>query len=278
MSINHDLWDANGVPLRNPARLAPLCYSRRSTSMNACDVMTKDVVSVSPDTPVAEMARLMLEKRISGLPVLDRNGNLVGIVTEGDCLRRTETGTERKRPKWLEFLTGSGKLAEEYIHSHGRKVSEVMTHNPVSVDEETSLTEIVHLMETRRIKRVPVVRNGKVVGIVSRANLLHALVSVAHENEPALQDDRAIRERVFAAIAKLRWLPRDLVNVVVKDGVVDLWGTYMVGHQDEAIIVAAENVPGVKAVRGHLCWIDPMSGIVIHNPDEVKDRDSVVSR
>jgi CBS domain-containing protein len=240
--------------------------------MNACDIMTKEVVSVSPDTSVADLARLMVEKRISGVPVLDRYDNLVGIVTEGDCLRRAEIGTERRRPRWLEFLTGSGKLAEEYIHSHGRKVSEVMTYNPVSVDEETPLPEIVHLMETRHIKRVPVVRNGNVVGIVSRANLLHALASAADKSEPASLDDREIREKVCAAIAKLQWLAKESVNVVVKDGSVDLWGTYMTGRQDEAIIVAVENVPGVKAVRSHLCWIDPMSGLVIFNPDEERWR------
>jgi signal-transduction protein with cAMP-binding, CBS, and nucleotidyltransferase domain len=171
----------------------------------------------------------------------------------------------------LEFLTGSRKLAEEYIYSHGRKVSEVMTDNPISVDKESPLSEIVHLMKTRRIKRVPIVRNGKIVGIVSRANLLPALVSVARENEPALQDDRAIREKVLAEFAKLPWAAKNFVNVVVKDGVVDLWGTYMVGHEDEAIVVAAENVPGVKVVRSHLCWIEPMSGIVIDNPDEERD-------
>jgi CBS domain-containing protein len=236
--------------------------------MNARDVMTKDVVSVSPDTSVAEMVRLMLEKHISGLPVLDRNGNLVGIVTEGDCLRRAETGTERKRPRWLELLTGTGKLAQEYVHSHGRKVSEVMTDDPISIGEETSLGEIVHLMEVRRIKRVPVVRNGKVVGIVSRANLLQALASVAHESEPTQPDDRVIREQVFAAFDKLPWAARDFVNVIVKDGIVDLWGTYLARGQDEAMIVAAENVPGVKAVRSHLSWIEPMSGLVISSSDE----------
>jgi CBS domain-containing protein len=240
--------------------------------MNARDIMTKDVVSVSPDTSVAEMVRLMLEKRISGLPVLDRNGNLVGIVTEGDCLRRAETGTERKRPRWLEFLTGTGKLAQEYVHSHGRKVSEVMTDDPISIGEETSLGEIVHLMEVRRIKRVPVVRNSKVVGIVSRANLLQALASVAHEGEPAQPDDRAIRAQVFAAFEKLPWAARDFVNAIVKDGVVDLWGTYLARGQDEAMIVAAENVPGVKAVRSHLSWIEPMSGLVISSSDEEKNQ------
>jgi len=236
--------------------------------MNARDVMTRDVVSVSPDTSIAEMARLMLEKRISGLPVLDRNGALVGIVTEGDCLRRAETGTQRRRPKWLEFLTGTGKLAQEYVSAHARKVSEVMTANPVTVGEETPLDEVVHLMETRRIKRVPVVRDGKVVGIVSRANLLHALASLTEEKQPVQQDDRTIREQVLAAFAKLPWAAKDFINVVVKDGAVHLWGSYMARGQDQAMIVAAENVPGVKSVRNHLCWIEPMSGMVIYNPDE----------
>ena len=157
--------------------------------MKAGEVMTRNVVSIGTDASVADMVKLMFDNRISGLPVVDDQGGLVGIVTEGDCLRRAEIGTERKRPRWLELLIGPGRLADEYIHTHSRKVAEVMTQSPITITEDTSLEEVVHLMESRRIKRLPVVRNGKVVGIVSRANLVHALAS-ASTNIPSSTLDR----------------------------------------------------------------------------------------
>ena len=159
--------------------------------MKVKDVMTSPVVSIEPDSTVPQAVRIMLQRHISGLPVVDKDGRLAGIVTEGDLLRRAETGTERKRPRWLEFLVGPGKLAEEYTRAHARKVSEVMTADPLTVGEDTPLEDVVRLMEKRRIKRVPVVRGQEIVGIVSRANLLHALAGVAREVKPT--DGRAIR-------------------------------------------------------------------------------------
>src|SRR5262249_18475060 len=154
-------------------------------------------------------------------PVVDDKGSLVGIVTEGDFLRRAETGTERKRPRWLEFFTRPGRLADEYVQSHGRKVSEVMTPDPVTVAEDTSMEEIVRLMEGRRIKRLPVLRAGKVVGIVSRANLLHALAAVGREAPPSQKDDQTIRARILANLAKQPWAPRNLIDVTVRNGAVE---------------------------------------------------------
>jgi len=136
--------------------------------MKAKDVMTHHVVFIEPDATIMQAARLMLERQISGLPVADRTGNLVGILTEGDFLRRAETNTQRRRPRWLEFLVGPGRLADEYTHTHGRRVEEVMTPNPVTAAEDTSLEEVVRMMEKRRIKRLPVVSGQKLVGIVSR--------------------------------------------------------------------------------------------------------------
>ena len=147
--------------------------------MKAKDVMTSPVVSVGPDDSVSEAARIMLQRHISGLPVIDKEGRLVGIVTEGDFLRRAETGTQRRRPRWLEYLLGPGRLADEYTRSHGRKVREVMTADPLTASDDTPLDEIVHTMEKRGIKRLPVLRGTEVVGIVSRANLVHALAGVA---------------------------------------------------------------------------------------------------
>jgi CBS domain-containing protein len=236
------------------------------SAMKAGDVMTRNVVSTRPNASIAEMAKLMLDNRISGLPVIDDQGELVGIVTEGDCLRRAEMGTERKRPRWLEFLIGPGRLANEYIHTHSRKVAEVMTQSPITVTEDAPLDEVVHLMESRRIKRLPVVRDGKVMGIVSRANLLHALASVVSDLPSGTPADAAIRDQLMTELAKQPWAPP--VDATVKDGIVDLWGVVLAAHQREAAIVAAENIPGVKMVRSHVAWVDPASGMVVYDPEQ----------
>jgi CBS-domain-containing membrane protein len=144
--------------------------------MNATDIMTQPVISVALETKIAEAARLMLQHRISGLPVVDQSGAVVGIVTEGDLLRRSEIGTERHRPRWVELLIGPGRLAGDYIDAHARKVGEVMSENVVSVIPQETLPEIVRLMERRHIKRLPVIEDERLVGIVSRANLVRALV------------------------------------------------------------------------------------------------------
>lgn len=238
--------------------------------MKARDVMTSRVVSVTPDCTIADMAKRMQQYRISGLPVINAGGALVGVVTEGDCLRRVETGTETKRSGWRAFLASPETLASEYIRSHGRKVSEVMTPDPVTVGEDTDLTEVIHLMEKHQIKRVPVVKNGTVVGIISRANLIQALAGLARDSGPVSESDAAIAERVRDELGKLPWIANEFVNVGVKDGVVDLWGSFTAFRQDQAAIVAAENVPGVKRVQSHLAWVDPMSGLVVYSPDENK--------
>ncbi|HTQ83745.1 MAG TPA: CBS domain-containing protein, partial [Pseudolabrys sp.] len=147
--------------------------------MKAEDVMTRNVISIDPDATVLQAARLMLQHRISGLPVIDKGGQLVGVISEGDFLRRRETKTEHRRSRWLEFLMGPGRVAAEYSHSHGSKVSEVMTTDVKTVDDVTPLEDIVELMERRRIKRVPVMCGREVVGIVTRSNLMHAMVSLA---------------------------------------------------------------------------------------------------
>ena len=239
--------------------------------MKAHDVMTWGTITVEPDASVTRAVRLMLQNKISGLPVVDANGQLVGMVTEGDFLRRGELGTQRQRPRWLEFLLGPGRLAAEYVRSSGQKVGEVMTPEPWTVTPETPLDEVVHLMERHRVKRLPVVQDGKLIGIVSRANLLHALASVAHEVKAPAGDDATIRERILAECAKQSWATH--VNVVVRDGVVGLWGVITDERERQAFIVAAENVPGVKAVHDHLAWIEPTSGmVVLSNEDEAKAR------
>jgi CBS domain-containing protein len=236
--------------------------------MKVKDVMTSPVVSVEPDNSVLQAVRIMLQRRISGLPVIDKEGRLVGIVTEGDFLRRAETGTQRRRPRWLEFLLGSGRLAEEYTRSHGRKVHDIMTADPATVTEEESLDAVVQLMEKRQIKRLPVMRGGEVVGIVSRANLVHALAGIAREAKPTSPSDDAIRNRIVAELASQSWAPTSLINVIVKDGVVELWGSITDERERQALIVAAENTPGVKAVNDHLVWIDTTTGMLFYQSSD----------
>jgi CBS-domain-containing membrane protein len=238
--------------------------------MKAKDVMTRNVISVDPDATVLQAARLMLQHHISGLPVVDQNGRLVGVLSEGDFLRRRETQTARRRSRWLEFLMGPGRTAADYVHSHGNKVSEVMTPQVTTVGEEAALEDIVQLMERHRIKRVPVMRGDKLVGIVTRANLMHAMVSLARATPPSATDDAAIRERLLAELQKQNWAPAASTNVVVRDGVVELWGMIVDERQREALKVAAENIPGVTAVKDHLVWIEPTSGVVIEPPEETQ--------
>ena len=236
--------------------------------MNASDVMTRNIVSVSRDAPVAEAIRLMLDNHISGLPVIDEANQLVGILTEGDLLRRGETGTERHRPRWLEMLMGPGRLADEYVRTHGRKVGEIMTRDLASVTPDTPLDEVVGLMERRRIKRVPVLDGDRPVGIVSRADLLRALARTLEEKPPPAIGDEAIRERILAELAKVSWVPRDGLAITVANGVVDLDGVILDEKERDALRVAAENVPGVKAVEDRLVWVEPVSGTVIEAPQQ----------
>jgi CBS domain-containing protein len=237
--------------------------------MNAADIMTRDILSVGPETPVAEAIGLMLDNRVSGLPVIDQAEQLVGILTEGDLLRRGETGTERHRPRWVEILMGPGRLASEYVRTHGRKVEEIMTRELVRVAPETPLDEIVGLMERHRIKRVPVLEGEKLVGIVSRADFLRALARALEDHSAVAAGDEEIRARILAELAKVAWVPRDGVGITVENGVVDLNGVILDENEREALRVAAENVPGVRAVEDHLVWVEPVSGTIVDAPPPV---------
>jgi CBS domain-containing protein len=240
--------------------------------MKASDVMTPDVISADPDATVLQAARYMLQHHISGLPVIDKTGTLVGILSEGDFLRRRETHTDRRPSRWLEFLMGPGKLAAQYTHTHGSKVSEVMTTNLHTVSEDTSLEKVVEMMERYRIKRVPVLRGKKIVGIVTRANLMHAMVSLARGEPKAATGDAAIRQELLKELKTEKWALASMINVVVRAGVVELWGMIVDDRQRQALVVAAENVPGVKQVKDHLTWVEPTSGVVIEPRDEVHAR------
>jgi len=224
--------------------------------MNVADVMTRGVISLAPDDSVQKAAKLMMQYEVSGFPVMDR-GKLVGIVTEGDFLRRAETGTERRRMRWIEFLAGPGQLAEEYAHAHGRKVGDVMTRDLVTVTEKTSLEEAVGLMETHHVKRLPVVKDGALVGIVSRGTLLHAFLAAWPKPTTTATSDATIREQLVAEFDRQPWAPSGSVDVTVKNGVVDLRGVIGDERQRAALRIAAENVPGVKQVRDHLTEFVP---------------------
>ena len=235
--------------------------------MKAKDVMTSTVISVQPNATILQAARQMLQHHISGLPVITQSGEIVGILSEGDFLRRREIATERRHSRWLEFLMGPGKLAVEYAHSHGSKVAEVMTTEVHTVTEDTTLEDIVELMERRRIKRVPVMRGKEVVGMVTRSNLMRAMVSLARAEQKPANDDATIRETLLAEMQKESWAPAAMVNVVVRDGIVELWGVVIDERQREALKVAAENIPGVRAVKDHMVWLEPTSGMVIEPRD-----------
>ncbi len=232
--------------------------------MKVSDIMTHPVITVTPETTIGEAAELMIRHRISGLPAVNAAGEVIGIVTEGDLLRRAETGTERRRSRWLEFLIAPGRLASEYAHAHGRRVGEVMTDAVISVGSDDPVADLIEVMERRRIKRVPVIDEGRLIGIVSRANLVHALVrNLPRPDSASITSDEAIREQIQAEIAKQPWGPRASVDVRVENGIVELRGAVTDDRERPALRVLAENIPGVKEVRDRLTWVEPLSGLVV---------------
>jgi CBS domain-containing protein len=235
--------------------------------MRAHQIMTRPVITVTPETTVVEAANTMLQRHVSGLPVVDPTGKLVGIISEGDFIRRSEIGTQRKRGRFLKFILGPGQTATDFVHEHGRKVAEIMTATPLTVTEDTELEKIVQLMEKNNVKRLPVIRGDQVVGIVSRANLLQAVASLAREIPDPTADDDHIRNRVIDALAKNDWCPFGL-SVIVRDGIVHMSGVITEERSRQAAIVAAENVAGVNKVHDHLCWVDTMSGVYLNSPED----------
>lgn len=222
--------------------------------MLAKDVMTTEVLSVTPEATVQEIAQLMLQRRISAVPVLDAEQKLVGIVSEGDLIHREGAETERHVGSWwLNLFVSADRLASRFTKSHGRSAADVMTRDLVTVTEDTSVGEIADLLETRHIKRVPVVRENRVVGIISRANLLHGLAT--WHPEPAastIVDDNALRNRVLQAMGSQPWIKAYSVNVTVDDGRVHLWGVVNKEAVREALTILVEEVSGVKTVANHL--------------------------
>ncbi len=227
--------------------------------MKVSDVLTWGVVSVRPDDSLERVVALMLGEKVSGVPVIDESGTLVGILTEGDLLRRVELGTEKQRSRWLEFLAGPGQLAEEYSQSRGRRVAELMTDRVVSIDLAAPLSEAVDLMTRCTVKRLPVVEGGRVVGILSRADVLRALSrSMPPPSRQVKKSDEDLLAEVEADMAKLPFAT-GAIEVGVADGVVRLTGAIMDERERNALRVSAENVPGVRGVKDELVWMSPMA-------------------
>jgi CBS domain-containing protein len=229
--------------------------------MRAMDVMTTKVITVEPDTSVQDLASLLSERGISGVPVVEGD-RVIGIVSEGDLLHRAETGTERRtqprRSRWFDDRPRE-QSARDYIKSHGRTVSDVMTREIIAVADTADLAEVAAVMETNRIKRVPVMRSGKLVGIISRANLVRALAAAKKEPTASTEgDDQSIRQKLLAELSRRDWVKLWADDVIVKDGIVHFW----LGEQPEAerraLRVAAENIPGVRGVEEHIVPAPPM--------------------
>jgi CBS domain-containing protein len=222
--------------------------------MKAMDVMVRDVVAVSPDTEVADAIQLLAEFDVSALPVVDEEDRVVGIVSEADLLHREEIGTEKQRPWWLEAITPGATLAGEFAKSHGHRVEEVMSTEVISASEDTPLIEIAALLERHRIKRIPILHDGILVGIVSRSNLIQAMASQVPPPEPESgpEVDRRIRADVLDRLEDESWTDFGSRNVIVRDGIVHLWG--LVGSPEErnALVALAEGVPGVTSVSDEM--------------------------
>jgi len=219
--------------------------------MLARQIMTQHVITIGADAPIADAVDAMLRHHVSGLPVVDANGDLVGIVSEGDFIRRAEIGTQKKRGRWLSFLAGADRVAADFVHAHGRKVGDIMTTDPLTISEDTPLDELVGIMESNKVKRLPVMRGNRMVGIVTRSDFLPTLADLArHAPSPSADDDRT-REQVIAAIEGAAWAPCRL-KVTARDGVVSLSGVVASKNTRQAAIVAAENVPGVTKVVDNL--------------------------
>lgn len=218
--------------------------------MRAHQIMSRQVITIDPDATIVNAVDTMLAHRVSGLPVVDRSGKLVGIISESDFIRRAELGTAQSRGRLLAFLAGADRAALDFVRQHGRKVGQIMTPNPATIGLDAPLEQIAGLMEARNVKRLPVLQGDRVVGIVTRADFLPAIARLSRAQPIPASDDQ-IRSAVIAAMEAAPWAPCAL-NVTVSDGVVSLRGTVRGKAARQAAVIAAENVAGVKKVEDHL--------------------------
>jgi CBS domain-containing protein len=222
--------------------------------MRAHEIMSRHVVTIDADASVTDAIKLMLSHHISGLPVVDSGGKLIGILSEGDFIRRVEVGTEKRRGRWLGMLAGPEQAALEFARQHGRKVRQIMSPNPITIGEDTTLEQIVRLIEARNVKRFPVMHGEEIVGMVTRADFLTAMANLSLDAGGYSDKDNQIRGSVVAALSQASWRPCAL-SVSVHDGVVTLRGTIRSDNARKAAIVAAENIRGVKRVEDQLSKI-----------------------
>ena len=226
--------------------------------MRAADVMTTHVCVAAPDAPIQEIAREMWERRISAVPIVDDSDRVLGIVSEGDLIRRAELGTDR-RSWWLDLVSSDQMLASDYVKTHGKVARDVMSLPPIVVEESAELADIARLLESRRIKRVPVVRDGRLVGIVSRADIVRALIAAGRSwSRPRSDDDVAVRDQVMAELNKLPFAVGAHANAIVDDEAVHVWGHVESPEQRRAILLAVENAAGGRKVMDHMvAWRMP---------------------
>ncbi len=240
--------------------------------MQVQDAMTRNVIGIQTDATIGKAIELMLQGRVSGLPVFDAERQLVGIVSEGDLLRRSELGTEKHRPRWIEFLLGPGRMAEEYVHTHGRKVEEVMSRNVITTTEMADLGEAIDLMNRHHIKRLPVMFNARVVGVLTRADVLRKLAERLPKDSRQI-GDAELKSAVLTELERQKWAPIAWIDVSVADGIVEFRGNITDERQRDALHVVAENVPGVKGIHDHLVWVEPNTGTFLLSPEDEKARE-----
>jgi CBS domain-containing protein len=238
--------------------------------MRVSEAMSTGVIGVDEDTDLFTAVETMLAADVSAVFVFNREGALTGIVSEGDLLHRTELGSAPRRSHWLDLFLGGGGAAREYAHSHGRKVADVMTRFIISIDEDADIAQAIDLMTERHVKRLPVLRGGNVVGVISRSDVLRALHKAQGQTTPAApgQADSEIGAAIEATIARESWAASNSIRVHVEKGIVTLTGSIGDERIRRALVVIAENASGVVSVRDEIAWIEPNSGILLPSEDE----------
>ncbi|HEX6833489.1 MAG TPA: CBS domain-containing protein, partial [Rudaea sp.] len=251
----------------HPQQHAGSGLSLKAAIVKVRDAMVRNVTTIGADAPIRAALTTLLEHGISGLPVIDENNRLVGMLTEGDLVRRAEIDTEKRRARWLCLLMSPGRLARDYARTHGRRVGEVMTHRLVTVGDDAPLDEVVDLMEHHHIRRVPVTRDGRLVGIVSRADLLRAFLTRCEHYEAIVADDATIERCITEALREQPWTATASIGITVRNGEATLRGILVDDRERVALVALVENVPGVRTVIDELTTIEPISGVPVRTPD-----------
>ncbi len=244
---------------------------------SARQLMTQPVLTVRSDDTIHNAIERMLGNGVSGLPVVGADGALVGMLTEGDLLRRTEIGTDKVRPHWLAFLVGPGKLADEYTHAHSQTVADVMSSHVIHAPPTASLESLASLMQAKHVKRIAIVENDRLIGVVGRTDLLRAISKAFAATAGQSSPDSEIKARLWSELNGTEWAPCKTITIGVAAGVVTLGGIIMDGRERQALCAAAAGIPGVKSVRDHMTWVDMTTGTVIDEGGDVAARNKEAS-